>query len=762
MISGGDWIALRQNRECGKIAVGRFSLLQTTIAYALLHISSADSMQLKMQSGAGSACSSLDQSLSRQITLFVIDMNTRSEDYYLVRQRTSAHNTTLANASGTSRTVIEIIKKVYDHQPAIYRGKSRKLNAGDATESVASHFYANCYVTPNITRGTTDAGHPVTVDEFQEEIIHKPRNISNRNDLFYLVGEVGSGKTAFINYLISEYGHKWPSKSVWFLRLDVEAASDGSSLETTTLMRELIRKSARLFQEFPEILCGNEQAEGSASAKSALSSLVETFNKSESTATFPALCELFTHFVSKVHRAVGRTPVLFFDNLDYIAHLSDRELFTEEGAKNDSATLKTMHSLIKAFFHEGEALGRLGASILFVMRPDTYEMVSLSGSTSRREPSLTHDQSAYSLHAPNWSDVLDAKTSLLESVISKNNTPGVSAELSKFVSILNNECSRKDTESGFTLLEHIQSVSNHGLRDLMLFLMQYSWIRGASHADAWTMIERMGSQHPIALMTLMLGGRCRFSQVLSSFPNIYLVNSPTYQHEHTYWLKRLIIAFIYERERRNETTTPLQVEAVFSGDGGYPHRLVQTCLGSLATANSSNLIRARRSENPSGSYMIEEITTTPRCKHCVKHIFDKFMYLQLVVDDFSIPVPRLLNGTFAFGISEPDYSYFTQFDQQAFGTQAKQMIDIKARRVYSFLLVLCSSFDIERAKYARVFKSLHAQKIVLPEPQTMRVNLLYELNAIRRWLGIATTVEGYSGLPSLETTIDYLKEAYGP
>jgi hypothetical protein len=66
----------------------------------------------------------------------------------------------------------------------------------------------------------------------------------------------------------------------------------------------------------------------------------------------------------------------------------------------------------------------------------------------------------------------------------------------------------------------------------------------------------------------MLYGHRRFSQFLSYFPNIYLVNAQNCEHPHSYWLKRLIVAFLQKKNETGEHLSPELVISIFRGVEG--------------------------------------------------------------------------------------------------------------------------------------------------------------------------------------------------
>ena len=391
---------------------------------------------------------------------------------------------------------------------------------------------------------------------------------------------------------------------------------------------------------------------------------------------------------------------------------------------------------MNAFFHGNGELGRLGANVLFSLRTDSYAILKESRQLFRAEASFEYNQHAYSIDAPDWSEVVRQRGHLLSFALSQVRKEGTRKVLASIVDPIMRDLERAGP--GHTkLIDHLQRITNYGLRDMMHFFAQYSWLEGHVFQAGEEGLERFLHQYPVGLLAFMLAGKRRFNQFSSAFPNIYLANRQAAErnahgdahHPHTYWLKRLILTYVEHKENAGEAVRLHNLIQVFACNGqGYDADLIQACLGSLAQANYSNMIGARRSMSPAGDYLqIDDIYLTPRGRHCLRAIFDRFFYLQLIVDDYMLPIPRVVASEFDYGSS--DYGYIV-LPPRVYTDQARAMIQRKAKQVLLFVEVLNCALACEKKRYASVFERLRAEKVVMPTVTVIRDGVEEELRAL--------------------------------
>ena len=150
-------------------------------------------------------------------------------DYLYTRTRVeSLHLQAIRNdSSKITDDVGKIIDTVFGHLPAQFVGSppipyplDDNTSRVPSTEWIAWHFYKHFYCVPKVYRDFL--GVELGLDKFLATLTSFGTS-KNRNNLFFLQGIIGSGKTAFINYLITNHGADcFENKDTWFLRLNVD------------------------------------------------------------------------------------------------------------------------------------------------------------------------------------------------------------------------------------------------------------------------------------------------------------------------------------------------------------------------------------------------------------------------------------------------------------------------------------------------------------------------------------------------------------
>jgi len=685
------------------------------------------------------------------------------------RAETEAHRGYIRNAEGGRKDYDPLIEAVFKHQAASYDA-SAALKASKSTDNdiiLSSFFYTHCYCNVTLRKGDGE-GRVVSTEEFANDVFLKKQN-EGRNNLSYLLGQVGVGKTAFINYLISNYGTHWVRNSIWFIRIDAELAGDGKKLTIVKFIDTISQKTIKVLRTHPELL---KTPEGNSSeyCRTELDKLIAATRLPIDSLSVDAQGDrhqkqlsAFEALVRKISDDCRRRLCIVVDNLDFLVHTSDRALYQSDTPFEDEETLTTTCSIVRLFINHTHQLGSLGVNILFVMRSDTFHVLSETGRTSLLEDSAWQGKNAFTIEKPDWQAVLKSRGKLLEFVAERENSPSRKKAYIKLIDlILNDLYSEPDHQS--TMIEHLEKLTNYGLREMIKFFAQYSWIGDKNAVDGTSVLERFSEQYPIALITFMLSGRRRFSQFKSYFPNIYLINA-SFEHAHTYWLKWLIIAFLHKKSATGEHTAPENIISIFSGttNKGYEPKLIKECLGSLSEANFSNMIQVIRSRDQQNKLVIDKICLTERGRHCFSSVFDRFFYLQLVVDDPLLPIPTILMDEFNFR-SKVDYGYIIDCDTASFHEGAKHMIELKAKQVLFLLQVLTRSLEYERTQYKEVFDELEHHKVTMPNTHVINRMIVSELEKLSSSALVAFDLERIlqevGKMPNhIQVAMEYL---YGP
>lgn len=617
---------------------------------------------------------------------------------------------------------------VFDHQKAIYVPPS----PSDTEETIlARKFYQSCYVQPTLLRES--GPHKCSVNEFIDEVVLTHQGDS-RNVFRYLLGDVGVGKTAFINYLLTTQLQMHIERgAIWFVRLDIHEACHGQIQDLPFICKRFARQIGRVIDKNPEIVKGNEPQRVWGEFRHLLDNEFNLQQENEIGKLRVAMIDLCKSILlSPSHRRLW----LILDNMDFLCHLHDRGMFAWDSDTGDRPFLLSIHDFVGHFSHGG-MFDDLAANILIVTRFDSYDII-ISGDTTDRFPKK-ENSTYYTIKTPRWQDVFEGRRHLLKFAVGRQNLPGKTKKFYKITALIKRHMTKAYDETE-TLAHHMLNLSNKGMRDFMLFFSQYAWIGDKDLGP------RLIHKVPVGLVTYMLGcpdAYRRFSQMRSKFPNIWLVNieqgedarnddpySIEHEHPHTYWLKWLIAALI-GRDLPYAGPDYVRIFVGQSGDG-YGEKEIRKCLGSLCEANLSNMAHAHRGRNPMDNekLRIDRVQLTPRGRHCMKAVFHRFFYLQLVVDDYLLPLPRCIRDDFLFLDSTPDYSYVTASTNKEYWHGAKQMINLKAHQVVLFLNTLKAALEIERELHSSIFKRLEIDGVYPPDIKIMRDNVVEEIRLL--------------------------------
>lgn len=671
-------------------------------------------------------------------------MNTESEYYLPTRSESGRQNDFLNQKMHTesNRWALQIFK----HQPAVFLWDQ----SASSTESrLAELFYSECYNPPSLTGGLTETALWQTPDSFIEALTRKGDS-DRRNVFTYLVGKVGVGKTAFLNYIITTYGREiFNDYKMWFLRVDLEKSYQQDRSRTDveedktpqygitrkSVLLKIVTKLLNLFRDFP-MLYGDVPL-----VKAALESLRETWADAQrdTDAVFGKLEAEFVVFLKTHRKATGRRLLLIIDNIDFIAHLNDRGLFQQGAGKQQLDHIQVAIDFVHRFVWGSGVFDTLDCSLLLVMREDTKHILNLpSGVSSIRLPP-SDVLCTFTLDKVGWDQVLNSRIKLLElgtDVLGK----GKKLEMLRIARrMLDNlsEPNRGSKNRQRSIISTIDKISNHGHRGMIEYFGNFALLYPQHGEVANDAISYVTNQRAVAIISFILRNHLFFGQDRCSFPNVYLhnvVDGKNCDHRPTYWLKRLILAFL---SRPGRAASPKLILDTFAGDGSqgfYDRNLVEICLGSLADAGVSNLIEMRRDrpQDRREEIIVSELMLNIRGQECSASIFDTFEYLQLVVDDRLLPIPNCLLEDFAFSLQNPTYAYLVSETAEVYQSGAKSMILHKAQTVCLLLTVLDEALDVERMVYSKSFGRLQKAGVQIPNTHTIRAKVMAHIVALFR------------------------------
>lgn len=435
--------------------------------------------------------------------------------------------------------------------------------------------------------------------------------------------------------------------------------------------------------------------------------------------------------------------LLILDNIDGYHYYYDKyTFFPEYGIEQANSIHKNIMELTSTLAN-GQYLGLLGITVIIAARRYVYEECL---HTCPEESNYEFTGTVFQIDNVGEISILLSRIKLLEVAVNKlkhddffgNHCDHLSNALIRLKILFGIEDSNEGQVlgRGASVMRMIRNLCHHGNRDLVGFLTH---LRLDYRTDS-ELIERFLYDKPHTLLPLYITDlRVRYTQKRGHFPNIFLVDSmvlinPEFAnahlpHKHTYWLKYLILAYVYERPNKVETVN--QLKRLFVHVGGYEEHLFNLVLGSLCTTKESRCLEPEAFENTTP----RRVAVTSRGKALMSSWDNdstpfcfSFIYLQLIVDDYlmSYPVtiyPRIYNE----GL---DLEYLFETSEE-YGRKSRDYLLGKMHCVLAFCLLLKTSYEVERQKRPALF--LEIRKFlprILPDFDEVVSSLLMQYKKI--------------------------------
>ena len=315
-------------------------------------------------------------------------MTTAESEFYFERDLSAAHDDPIpARKDNIDTTYSALVQRVFDHQHAVFDRlpidgplpitPQRALIP--TRDMVAHRFYKKHYVHMKIRAGR--GGRRILTPRRLLEEIALPRTNRTRNNLFYLLGGVGRGKSTLINYLITNHGYEiLDRRRTWFLAVDIFLSGNNEVLSYDNILDAIIAKLLTVVEQRASMLQIDQYLTGVLQPLQNYSKLTTEEKESQ-----------IQKYILAYHEVTGNQLFLIIDNLDYLYHCNDRETFTSENLEYRE-TVRTVSKLMSNFFHDSTPLGAEQTSFslcgMRVMRSsysqERFSKISLCDSTFTR------------------------------------------------------------------------------------------------------------------------------------------------------------------------------------------------------------------------------------------------------------------------------------------------------------------------------------------------------------------------------------------
>ncbi len=576
-------------------------------------------------------------------------------------------------------------------------------------------------------------------------------------NIHFLVGDIGSGKTTFISHLIFRYGVEWHKNNYWVLHIDTDGEFNHGVPTLDTAYKDIFTRIFRRLEQLAKDCNEYDLEIIRAIEDDCTPRNINDQNKEEKWQ------KSINYAVSKIKSTFGKKLILIIDNLDYLYHIYDRWHFSKKQNELAEKGRRFIDDFVKSFVPGNESpLSTMGVTVLIALREDSLKLLKASVELQGINP-FNRSGMVFYYHQPTLYQVIIGRYKLLRYCITQVKKSGKMELFDERMSLLDRIIEVKPTFSSRTegpknLFQKLSALSKQGLRQTLEYFSLYTWVGGGENiSESFEISARFATQHSPSILAFVTGGKRAFSQYTAAFPNIYLVDSEAAStvvgrdylseelllpHRHTYWLKRLIIEYVHQKGKGVKLEDILNVFCEKDSDFGYEETIVRLATASLSQTDKSAVLRADLQVGADGDQLgISLLKLTERGKYCIEHFIDTFDYLQLVVEDSMLPLPKVVETK--MDINQPDYGYLIK-TQPDYGTDAALMVCIKADQVLYFLDALEASLELEKSIYPKVFDKLKKEGVVVPSINNIRGTVNDSLGKLRRYLSnipAPTTIE---------------------
>lgn len=510
------------------------------------------------------------------------------------------------------------------------------------------------YESPNSVEDESELGEPasfaylyncVTAIPFDPLATFHPTLGENR--VTFLIGEVGIGKTFIVSRIaqtimrnnIDESGYMMIPVYVCLENFVVSHGNVEDSPEFVRLFLlhyfDLIKKAVQLYSE--------------EAASPVTSPVIDKDSTSE------LIAGVISNYLKDLANK-SKVPiriVSFIDNLDVLHYQNSRYVFfPDEYTKHRRFIEEKLTKLVFAFVDQN-LLGDSGLCCMIIARQNVARDSRLLNQPALPRRVELNDHLVFQLGSVDPIDVVKSRLHMFESVINeygKNGftTAGQPMSLADQLGVMKLVGGQTISPNNFSDgLRRISDLSHHGVRSLVDFLSRLK-LNLLRQGDT---VQRLFKHAPWVLERLYISNmHQRYSQSQGHFPNVFLVDGTVSEdkitnitHSHTYWLKYLLLKRIGSAARDGVSVQNILDE--FRDDYGYEDGIIRLCLGSLTMVNESRCIEIIGAAKDECQDNLIRLTSRGRllvgsdARYKFPYCFE-FSYLQLVIDDHLLSLPR--------------------------------------------------------------------------------------------------------------------------
>jgi len=587
-------------------------------------------------------------------------------------------------------------------------------------DNLDAYFLRHVMLEPHLTSTANDdetdkVDAALSFEAFAKEVSESPRGMQGKsgvldseNRVRYLVGDAGIGKTLTVLKLVDRVRQRQVDEYGYLTHpvyVDLHQDRKWVELEPARAVHQTIERIGNaLYSALPDDARKRvDFSPGGYKSSIELDASIRTI-----------AVELGAEKIA---------PLIIFDNGDRFFFENARyRFFPEFARKRDWHLDDTFVALVDRFVSEA-ALGKIGASVLFVCRRYVYSHCLRVSDGADPSGPIRRDHKVYQLLLAGHDEILESRIRLIGDAIKvtdgKYRNSKMFADRLAHIEARLTALKTEHFHGNRSVLRTVWDMVHQGHRSWLLFLGSLPMDVGPG-ADV---ADRIFGSPYLLLRLYITDMRKRYSQIHGHFPNIFLNDAVVLPrevfgdahkpHVHTYWLKYLMLRWTLRQKvgRGRAKFTSESLVQYFVGELGYEEHLVRLAIGSLADPNASNCLRIVQPDRLVRHVELLQASTRGEILvesgHRNNPLCFSFDYLQLITDDYLLALPNYVANQIYV---DADLGH-TLKTGRAYAIGARQTLQKKIPAVLCFYRVLQLSFQYE-CKFRGILPKLQADGLV--------------------------------------------------
>ena len=232
----------------------------------------------------------------------------------------------------------------------------------DVPSTISGWFHEKHFQHVDLNKGFESENEILSREEFFSRLVLSCFR-SSENNIQFLVGNIGDGKTTYMCNLIYQNWKLFAKAGVIPVRFNIDTLSEHTVPNVSDVARLFYNQ---LFQS----LRVNEILKLVEVDRLKNISAIKDDDNAERILAKLALA------IKSIQDLKRKTLLLIIDNIDFLYHLGDRGAFSENSHNDQRFAYEAIIRLIQIFSRDDQSCANLGLNLLYCLRYDTLEYLN--------------------------------------------------------------------------------------------------------------------------------------------------------------------------------------------------------------------------------------------------------------------------------------------------------------------------------------------------------------------------------------------------